>query len=129
MAHKYDHLRQKAIRLRTEQHLTLDAIVERLRLPRTTVYYWIRDLPIPPGKRRDSAPTPGQRKAAAASRARYAAKREAAYRQGWAEAPELLQDPSFRDFVVLYMAEGYRRHRNRVSFVNSDARMVVLANR
>lgn len=61
--------------------------------------------------------------------AKYAALREEAYQQGWDEAPELLKDLTFRDFVVLYMAEGYKRNRNRVSFVNSDGRMIVLANK
>lgn len=37
MAHRYDHIREKAISLRTEQHLTLDEIVERLSLPRGTI--------------------------------------------------------------------------------------------
>jgi len=51
------------------------------------------------------------------------------YQQGLAEAPELLKDVTFRDFVVLYMAEGSKKNRNVVEFVNSDARMVQLANR
>jgi hypothetical protein len=35
--------------------------------------------------------------------------------------------PTFRDFVVLYIAEGYKRNRNRVSIGNSDPRMVEMA--
>lgn len=53
--------------------------------------------------------------------------RDAAYRQGEAETPELLKDATFRDFVVLYMAEGTKRDRNSVGFVNSDAQLVKLA--
>lgn len=105
--------------------MTLDEIVERLSLPKTTVYYWIKDIPIPRTERQTAA----QRKGTEANRARYAALRDAAYQQGWDEAPALLKDPSFRDFVVLYMAEGYQRNKNVVSFVNSDILMIKLAHR
>ncbi len=123
MAQRYDHLREKAISLRTKQQMTLDEIVERLALPKTTIYYWIKDLPIP----RTGKQSEVQRNSTAAMQAKFAALREKAYQQGLAEAPELLQNPTFRDFVVLYMAEGYKRNRNVVSFVNSDPRMIKLA--
>jgi hypothetical protein len=55
--------------------------------------------------------------------------REKSYQQGQAESPELLKDMTFRDFVVLYIAEGPKRKRNSVEFVNSDLCMVKLANR
>ena len=32
--------------MRTERNLSIDEIAERLALPRTTVFYWVRDLPI-----------------------------------------------------------------------------------
>lgn len=32
-----------------------------------------------------------------------------------------------RDFVALYIAEGYKRDRNRVSVANSDERVIALA--
>jgi transcriptional regulator with XRE-family HTH domain len=125
MAHKLDHLREKAVMLRTQKNMTLDEIVERLSLPKTTVYYWIKDIPIP----RTEKQTAAQQRRADETRVRYAALRDAAYQQGWDEAPELLQDPSFRDFVVLYMAEGYKRGKNVVSFVNSDPQILALGYR
>jgi AcrR family transcriptional regulator len=125
MAQRYDHLREKAIQLRTERNMTLDDIVERLALPKTTVYYWIKDLPIPWTEKQSEA----QRKRAQKNRDKYAALREAAYQQGLAEVPELLKDVTFRDFVVLYMAEGYKRSRNEVAFVNSDPAIVKLGYR
>jgi hypothetical protein len=81
-----EHLRQKALQLRAEHQLSLDEIVERLKLPRGTVYHWIKDIPIPP--RRQQA---GQRLGTAAMQAKYAALRDAAYAQGLAEAPERLR--------------------------------------
>lgn len=41
------YLREKARALRIAKKLTIDELAERLALPRTTVYYWVRDLPIP----------------------------------------------------------------------------------
>jgi hypothetical protein len=43
------------------------------------------------------------------------------------EYDELVKVPTFRDFVVLYIAEGSTRNRNRVVICNSDARLVALA--
>ena len=37
MARRYDHLRDKAIELRTQHNMTLEDIVERLALPKTTI--------------------------------------------------------------------------------------------
>ena len=124
MARRYDHLREKALQLRAEQHLTLDEITEWLRLPRGTIYHWIKDVPIPPRQQHW-----GQRQGTEAMQAKYAALRDAAYQQGKTEAPALLAETSFRDFVVLYMAEGSKRKRNVVEFVNSDSLMIALANR
>lgn len=125
MTIRHTHLREKAIELRTRQNLTLDELVERLGLPRTTIYYWIKNLPIPRTEQQSAA----RQRASDANRERARAKRDAAYQQGWEEAPSLLADPVFRDFVVLYMGEGSKRQRNYVEFVNSDPKLVVLANR
>ena len=125
MAHHYDHLRAKAIQLRTEQHMILEDIVDCLQLPKTTIYYWIKDIPIPRTKKQTAA----QLRKGELIRERAAAVREGWYQQGLAEAPQLIQDPTFRDFVVLYMAEGAKRDRNTVAFVNSDPKLVLLAHR
>lgn len=122
MAHD-KHLREKAIYLRTEKHMTLDEIIERLSLPKTTIYEWIKDIPIPRTNRQNEA----QQKGTRMMQIKFAALRDEAYKRGWEEAPELLKDLRFRDFVVLYTAEGYRRNRNTVAFGNSDAKMMKLA--
>ncbi len=123
MARRYDHFRDKAIELRTRHNMTLADIVERLALPKTTIYSWIKDLPIPHTEKQSDA----QLARAAQVKQKYALLREAAYQEGVLLAPELLKDPTFRDFVVPYMAEGSKRQRNKLGFVNSDARMVKLA--
>jgi transcriptional regulator with XRE-family HTH domain len=122
------YLKEKARELRTRRKLSLLEIAERLALPKTTVFYWIRDLPDPEIKHRDS-PARARSRAKAARRnvARYKALRDAAYRRGWDEFPSLAQEPTFTDFVCMYIGEGYKRNRNTVALANSDPRVIRLA--
>jgi hypothetical protein len=122
------YLREKARKLRAQHKLTLDEIVERLSLPRTTVFYWIRDLPID-RKPNTQWPESARAKASRRIRFKYARLREAAYNAGLHGFHGLTQDPTFRDFVVLFMTEGYKRDRNVVSIANSDPALVELATR
>ena len=114
------YVREKARTLRVEKHLSIDELAERLALPKTTIYYWVRDLPL--GRPRRENGHPGNR----AMCRKYRLLREAAYEQGKLEFPALIGNLSFRDFVCLYMAEGYKRSRNVVSVCNSDPAIVVL---
>jgi AcrR family transcriptional regulator len=116
------YVREKARKLRVEKHLSLDEIAARMALPRTTVYYWLRDLPLARPRRWTDA----QRKATRSMQRKYALRRAAAYLQGRIEFAELIEDPTFRDFLCLYMAEGTKRARNTVAVCNSDPRIVVL---
>lgn len=104
------YLRLKARELRIEKQLTLDELVERLALPKSTVYYWIKDLPL--GRpRRWSA---GQRKGTRAMQAKYRRLREEAYTRGWAEYDELVRLPTFRDFVALHRRGVQAKSKPRV---------------
>lgn len=110
------YLREKARQLRRDRKLTIDQLAECLALPRTTIYYWVRDLPIP----RTTRQSRGHRIGARSMRRKYRLLREAAYEEGRATFVFLCRHPTFRDFVNLYIAEGYKRNRNRVSIGNSD---------
>ncbi len=59
-------------------------------------------------------------------RNKYALRRAAAYLCGRIEFEELLSEPTFRDFVCMYMAEGYKRSRNTVAICNSDPAIVAM---
>jgi transcriptional regulator with XRE-family HTH domain len=109
------YVREKARELRREKHLSIDEIAERLAISRTTIYYWIRGMPL--GRRRRDNPHPGARKMLA----KHRRAREEAYELGRWEFVRLNAHPTFRDFVALYIAEGYKRNRNTVSICNSDA--------
>ena len=57
---------------------------------------------------------------------KYRLLREEAYREGVEEYDALAVDPTFRDFVCLYIAEGYKRDRNIVALCNSDPAVMKL---
>jgi hypothetical protein len=120
------YLRQKARQLRREKKLTIDELAECLALPRSTIYYWVRDLPI---RRKERAEWPESARLAAsrAIRRKYRLLREAAYEEGRAMFAALEAEPTFRDFVNLYIGEAYKRCRNTVSLGNSDPAVVRIA--
>jgi hypothetical protein len=120
------YLRDKARALRRKKELTIDEIAERLDISRTTAYYWVRDLPIA-RQRATCWPESARRKGNAAMQAKYLRLRTEAYKQGRREFEGLSACPSFRDFINLYMAEGYKRSRNVVSLANSDPAIIRVA--
>jgi hypothetical protein len=127
MAHpKY--LRDKARQLRIEKRMSLLEIADRLALPKTTVWYWIKDLPDPAITHRETEGRRRSRLAAARSNKRRAyVARADAYDLGWDEYPAFIQEPTFRDFVCMYIGEGYKRSRNNLSVANSDPLVIKLA--
>ena len=121
---KLEHLREKAVWFRTKHQMPLPEICERLNVSKTTAWHWIKDLP-------KIGVTGGQRKSAVAAgrvvKKNAKKKRDEAYAEGKACVEELMKDPKFRDFVVLYLAEGYKKCRNKVAICNSDPTVLVLS--
>src|ERR1700730_3449018 len=78
---------------------------------RSTIYYWVRDLPIARAGRANA----GQRRGNRARPRKYRLLREAACQEGLDSFSELASEPTFRDFVCMYIAEGYMRNRSRVA--------------
>lgn len=52
--------------------------------------------------------------------AKHRRARQETYELGYWEFPRLTRHATFRDFVALYIAEGYKRNRNTVTICNSD---------
>ncbi len=123
MTHPLD-LRHKAREYRRERNLTIDEIADRLAVSRTTVYYWVKDMP--PRKRER---TRGQLLAAQANRDRCKSLRDAAYEEGVNVFEDLCEEPGFRDFVCMYIGEGTKKKRNEVALGTSDPTVVALAAR
>ncbi len=116
--------------MRADTELTLAEIARQLGIPKSTLYYWVRDLPVAtnsPSRPTTQIQRTNQRAATAAMQTKYAAKRQEAYTAAYEEAGRLLADVGIRDFVVLYLAEGFRKSRNTVSFSNSNPRMIAFA--
>lgn len=119
------YIREKARQLRSDKKLTIDELAERLAIPRTTIYYWVRDVPIGTTEKETLAAS----RASRANKKRHARLRNEAYERGRSELPGLLEEPTFRDFVCMYIGEGYKRDRNVVSICNSDPAVVQLGAR
>jgi transposase-like protein len=118
------YVREKARELRVERRLSIVEIAERLALPKTTVFYWVRDIPL--GRPRRENPHAGTR----AMQRKFRVLREAAYQEGRESFHALsASDPTFRDFVCMYIGEGYKRSRNSVCISNADPRVIVMATR
>ncbi len=122
MAHP-TYIREKARQLRRDKHLTIDELAERMAVSRTTVYYWVIDLPIPI----TAAESLAQRRASKATSRKARLLREAAYAEGLKWFAFFSPDPLFRDFICMYIGEGYKRSRNKVAICNSDAAVLRLA--
>lgn len=120
VTHQLD-LRKKAREYRRERNLTIDEIAERLDVSRSTIYHWVRDMP--PRKRER---TRGQALAAQANRDRCKALRGAAYQEGLNVFDDLNEEPSFRDFLCMYIGEGTKRMRWTVGISNSDPAVLAL---
>jgi transcriptional regulator with XRE-family HTH domain len=119
------YVRDKAREMRVKKGMTIDELAERLAISRTTIYYWVEGLPIATTRTQTLA----ARRAGNASRRKHRLLRDAAYREGRALFAEFSRDPTFRDFVCMYIGEGYKRDRNRVSLANSDPAVILLAKR
>lgn len=126
MAHA-PYLREKAREMRISKKLTIDELAERLALSRSTVYYWVRDLPIEGSGSGGPFPSRGQRLGTRAMQQKFKRLRDEAYAEGERTFERLAAAPTFRDFVCLYMAEGYKRNRNVVSIANSDPTIIMVA--
>jgi len=122
MAHSR-YLRQTARSLRVERQLTVDELAARLSLPRSTIYYWVRDLPLRGGGLQ--APCDEHR----SNRKVSSAHSDAAYEEGLETFDELSAQPTFRDFICIYLIQGEQRDRTRVALTNSDPAVMRLVSR
>jgi hypothetical protein len=118
--------------LRVEQQLTVDQLAARLSLPRSTIYYWVRDLPLRDGPLRERAGGSSLAPCGVAGQAPRKVTRahsDAAYEEGLATFAELSAQPTFRDFVCIYLVQGEQRDRTRVALSNSDPAVMRLVSR
>ncbi len=125
---KLIHLREKAVNLRKNGY-TLNDIVERLNRSKTTIYYWIKDVPIEKQnvfiKRRKDHCKKSWKNAALATKKKYKALHKEARGQAkekWEN--ELKYSTDFKLFIMLYWCEGYKKTKHTPSVCNSDANLI-----
>jgi hypothetical protein len=126
------YLRNMARLLRVERELSVDQLATRLALPRSTVYYWVRDLPLHSEGRRGEAGRASARAGvgdAPGEVERLRPGQASAYEEGLRSFGDLTAQPTFREFVCLYAAEGYKRGRTHVALANADPAIMRLASR
>lgn len=106
------------MRLRN-QGLSLTELQRRFpTIGKSTMYYWIRDLPL-------TRPTKVNVVAANKANARkHRERRNEWTNEATSAAAQLVEDQRFRDFVVLFSAEGHRRAKHAVSIVNTDPAII-----
>jgi len=122
---KYHHLKEKAIVFR-KKGMSLDDICKRLSMKRGTVYYWIKNTPLSSVTKKQSNSAIAAGKVA---HRKFKKLRDEAYDLGLKEYQELTQEQTFRDFIILYLTEGYRRNKNVVSVANSNENIVILSHK
>jgi hypothetical protein len=118
------HLINKARKLR-KKNKSIDDISKMLNKSRSTVYYWVRDIKLERPTEKQSI---AQKTGTLAMVRKYKYLRENAYNEFADQAEELLDNTDLRDFILLYMCEGYRKNRNSVSICNSNTNMMRFVN-
>jgi len=111
---KYVHLKEKAIELREGGSTLNDLCGHFSGIAKTTIYYWIRKIPV-----KRTAQSEAQRKGTKAIIEKYRKLRKEAYEDAHKKAGKLLSDKFLRDFILIYLTEGFRRNRNVVEVGNS----------
>lgn len=118
-------MRELAKKMRMEGN-TLTEICKTLNKSKATVHYWIKEIPYTPNKR-TSKQKNSQIKASIAMQQKYKNLRDEAYQEFWNKKNELLSDIFLRDFVNIYLTEGYRRDRNCVAVANSNPKIIKIS--
>lgn len=128
---KYAALREKAKQLRA-QGWTLQATYTQLGVPKATVWYWIKDVPLP---KKSNHTTPTHKKEAALARKKATKKMQEKYKtihtlyrneaiRLWEE--NLQHNVEFKFFLLAYSCEGSKGGRGIV-FSNSDPELIAFA--
>jgi len=121
---KYKHLKLKAIELRKKGHTLLE-ICNYLSLPKTTIYEWIKTLnklSERTQKQKDCLKKATQKNIEIAKE-----KRNLSYKQGLEEYEKLSKINLFKEFIMLYMGEGFRKSKCEVGITNSTLELILLA--
>lgn len=119
---KYEHLKLKAIELRN-QGKSLDDICRMLDKSKTTVYYWIKELDVGIDFKHTEKKIQALNNGARVYSNKCKELRDVEYQKGLTD--DIKDD--VRDFVILYLCEGYRKTKNIVQITNSNVNIIKLS--
>ena len=116
---------------------TLGQIASELGVWKSTVYHWIRTMPVPVVDGIDVQTRARLKtgrlwsrevveKRVASWKLKCSERRQAEEDRGLAEASSVLGESKVRDFACLFLAEGTKRSRNVVGVVNTDQQIIRL---
>lgn len=114
---KYKRIKEKAIELRNAGS-SLEEIVNNLKLPKGTIYQWIKTIPL---QREKIAPN--IEKMNKARKDKLVIEYERAYNAGNEEFAKN-KDKFFRDLILIFLTEGYRKSKNSVEIINSNPKII-----
>lgn len=123
-------LKQEAVRLRTEEELSYDAIQKKLGVPKSTLHGWLKNFPLSRervlGLRRvnwtkNEAKIERYRIAMAEKKALREREAYEKYRMRFNSLPE---DTFFVAGLILYAAEGAKKDDYHIRIANTDVRII-----
>lgn len=109
--------------------MTIDQLSARLGVPRSTIYKWVSDIRLPNSGPGGGFTPEARRRGNRAMRESRRRQRECYYMFGLETYANLSAEPTFRDFLVSYVALGKKSDRREVSFSHPDPLMMRLAGR
>jgi len=123
-------LRQLATKLRLEEELSYSEIKKRLGISKSTLSYWMKNLPLSELRIRDLQKIGWQK--SEASRERYRntmrAKREAkdneVYKKYFDRFNNLTKDTVFVAGLMIYLGEGGKKVSSRIALANTDPNII-----
>jgi len=124
-------LRQKAVELRLKQNLSYQGIMKIIPVSKSTLSYWLRDLPLSKerilklrraGWEKGEASRELFRETMRSKRAAAEKLREEEYAKKFRTVS---REAYFIAGLMLYLGEGDKRNRNRVGLVNTDPQIIL----
>ena len=124
-------LRERAIRLRKEKRLSYSSIAKQLGVPKSTLSYWLSDLPLSEQEIKQLRKQNWQKGEAARERFRNAMRTKrteedvGVYKKMEGKLLPIRSKDLFVAGLTLYIGEGDKRNKYRIALANSDPFVVV----
>lgn len=123
-------LRERAVALRREKSMSYSEIRKRLGVSKSTLSYWLKDMPLSEQRIRDLRHAGWERGEVARERYRNTMRRkkdaseQVIYLQKKEEVNNLSREALFSAGLMLYAAEGAKTRMNRLALANTDPRII-----